>query len=345
MAKITRTHICQNPNCGKEFPHTQSANKYCSPKCSSVGCSILYLERGKIQRKNKEENYLNNPKLCLNCNTIISFHKKENKFCSQSCSASYTNKLWTLEMRQKQAETLIKTVGKSYDNIRFYEDYRRFCSFRIKKEDYYKIKNYDLYLKYGIYNTRKKDKIGCHLDHIYSVNDGFNNNINPKIISHIENCQFLLSNVNSSKGSRSDISLEKLLENISKSENLLIDVDIYIEIDKIKFYRRRKLKSNKIKPDGPYCKINWSPITGIAYNTKLKPALGWNNPHKVSAKILAKMFNFELGIPYKSEKNILSSIQVLKDLVYNQKLKPIEIQKLYNVKYSCFNMFLKNIGI
>ena len=46
------------------------------------------------QRKLKKiEEYNQNPKLCGECNSIISFDKKkDNKFCSQSCSAKFHNR-------------------------------------------------------------------------------------------------------------------------------------------------------------------------------------------------------------------------------------------------------------
>ena len=38
------------------------------------------------------EEYAKNPKICILCESPIDFDKKINKFCSQSCSASYNNK-------------------------------------------------------------------------------------------------------------------------------------------------------------------------------------------------------------------------------------------------------------
>ena len=54
-----------------------------------------------------------------------------------------------------------------------------------------------------------------HIDHIYSVADGFRNNIDPKIISSICNLRLIDSEYNLKKGSKSDISIEELLENYS----------------------------------------------------------------------------------------------------------------------------------
>jgi very-short-patch-repair endonuclease len=45
-------------------------------------------EQNKI---NRIQQYYENPKKCLNCNTIIDIDKKENNYCSRSCSAQLTN--------------------------------------------------------------------------------------------------------------------------------------------------------------------------------------------------------------------------------------------------------------
>ena len=52
------------------------------------------LGRIKIHCNNllKQDEYRENPRLCSNCSTELSYDKRKNKFCSRSCSASYHNK-------------------------------------------------------------------------------------------------------------------------------------------------------------------------------------------------------------------------------------------------------------
>lgn len=50
-----------------------------------------------------------------------------------------------------------------------------------------------------------------HVDHIYSVLDGFKNEISPNIISHPANLRILEAKKNSSKGCKSEITIEELL--------------------------------------------------------------------------------------------------------------------------------------
>lgn len=53
-----------------------------------------------------------------------------------------------------------------------------------------------------------------HLDHIYSIYDGFANNIPPYIISHKENLRIIDGSKNISKGKKSNILIEELCDKI-----------------------------------------------------------------------------------------------------------------------------------
>lgn len=56
-------------------------------KASIKGLDVL-----KEQKNKRICEYNLKPKLCLNCNNPINYEKKNNTFCCQSCSTSYTNK-------------------------------------------------------------------------------------------------------------------------------------------------------------------------------------------------------------------------------------------------------------
>lgn len=53
-----------------------------------------------------------------------------------------------------------------------------------------------------------------HVDHIVSVMDGFKNKISPLILSHPYNLRILEAKKNSSKGCKSEMTIEELLEKI-----------------------------------------------------------------------------------------------------------------------------------
>ena len=60
-------------------------------------------------------------------------------------------------------------------------------------------------------NNLKRGVTDYHLDHIYSIHDGFKNNIPTYIISDIKNLRMIKYDLNLKKGKRSDISIDDLL--------------------------------------------------------------------------------------------------------------------------------------
>lgn len=92
------------PDCGRFFSKKGLSNHHYRAHSEKIHPII------KI-RKNKEEEYLKNPKYCPECNIVISYskYKQNNKFCASSCSVSFNNKLKgsrSLETRVKIKETL-----------------------------------------------------------------------------------------------------------------------------------------------------------------------------------------------------------------------------------------------
>jgi len=115
---------------------------------------------------------------CPKCQSIISGRKR----------SGLNSALW-----KNYSEEDIKSQNNYRDNVT-----------QLTELNYKKYKNiinpYNLNRKRGQFN----------LDHIYSVMDGFKNNVLPEIISHPYNLQMLSENINISKSDRSDISLEEL---------------------------------------------------------------------------------------------------------------------------------------
>lgn len=66
--------------------------------------------------------------------------------------------------------------------------------------------------------TRKRNEY--HLDHMYSIYSGFNNNVPPKIISHPANLQMLLESINISKSNKNKITLQELYRRIKQYETI-----------------------------------------------------------------------------------------------------------------------------
>lgn len=106
-------------------------------------------------------------------------------------------------IHRKQVEGI---TGMDYD---YYYDtfldkllsYRKKVWAETKKQKLSTLENYD---------KRGKGKNDFHLDHIFSIKQGFIENVDPKIIGNISNLRMILSSENLSKNMKCDIDLEKL---------------------------------------------------------------------------------------------------------------------------------------
>ena len=209
-----------------------------------------------LQQKSKEERkkYLKNPKHCKECGTIIPFEKRlDNSFCNGSCSASYTNRGRVVTWGDKIGETLRNKIkhqkkntkqenkkiclncSKSFSKNKFFcslnckreyernnmnslRRYRMDCKFNFNLADYKNEFDFSLVEQYGWYSpSNKKNNLGgVSRDHMFSVKDGFEMKIDPKILSHPANCQLLIHSKNVSKHRNSSITLEELLTKIEE---------------------------------------------------------------------------------------------------------------------------------
>ncbi len=245
---------CKNIECQNE---TKGKNVYCSRSCRNYYVNKYMRDYGKCSntfKKNKEEKekkYLEDPKYCKECEEIIPFKKKENFFCSSSCSAKHTNKNRTVTWGNKISESLQKyfdSADKPKQNLKTclncsnefqknrlfcsieckrkyernnmdsFKRYRLDCNFNFSLAKYQEEFDFSLIEEYGWYSpSNKKNNLGgVSRDHMFSVKDGFELNIDPKIISHPANCQLLIHSKNISKHRKSSVTLEELMKRIEK---------------------------------------------------------------------------------------------------------------------------------
>jgi len=90
--------------------------------------------------------------------------------------------------------------------------YRCMCAFKLTANELQHVKGYDLLVKYGYYNSI--NTIGVVKDHRLSIKAGFISKINPELLSHPANCEFLLHKDNLNKSSNSSITLDDLQKEI-----------------------------------------------------------------------------------------------------------------------------------
>jgi len=240
---------CKNIECNKEIEKNRI---YCSFKCRN------YYVNKNLRDYTKNSNglsiktkkfYETNLKFCLNpkCNKILSYEKRRNSFCSQSCSTSFTNigrvvtnetkkrmsishknKLEIKTIKCKNCDILIeKRLRKKFcsDNCKKihnqkdmteFAKYKQETNFKFSLNDYPNEFDFSLIEIYGWYKPKNKgDNLGgVSRDHMLSVRDGFNRGINPKLLSHPANCQLMIHNENVSKNKKSILTYDELLERI-----------------------------------------------------------------------------------------------------------------------------------
>lgn len=225
---------------------------------------------------------------------------------------------------------LVYTNLKDSNDIKLYRKYYELCEFQIHENDYYKIPNFPLYEKYKSFE-RYKDKVV--LDHIFSRKDGFRNKLDPRIISHPANSQFLTIEDNSRKRDRSDISIDDLKRKIIQWEEIYNgDVDLYLKIFNSEIKTREEVITKISK------------ITGRKYDKGNKN--DWDDPRKhKSAMILAKAFGFELQ-KENTLANIMDAIEQIRKSYHDEKMSSTQVKEKYGIDYARFDTFMKeSLGI
>lgn len=97
------------------------------------------------QRLKNREKYYENPNKCSECNCELIFEKKNNKFCSSSCSAKYNNK-----KRGKRSEETKSKISKKLTGRKLSDSHKKKVVeilIKSKKKGNYFLKNIEEYKK------------------------------------------------------------------------------------------------------------------------------------------------------------------------------------------------------
>lgn len=172
---------------------------------------------------------------CLQCGLLIKGRKR--KFCSHDChtqsqmnrqfgdehkakiSLANAGRKLTLEHKQKISAALKKRDKKyNRDEISSIRSYRIACLFKFDFEKYQNEFDTELINQYGWYapkNSKNCNLSGVSKDHLISIKFGFDNQIDPKIMSHPANCQIMIHTNNVKKGKFCSLTIEELLSKIA----------------------------------------------------------------------------------------------------------------------------------
>lgn len=131
--------------CQKEFDREMALYGHKAWHVNRSGLDqLLSKERGKIEKSNNISKYLENPKKCCHCDSIIEYDKYRQKesdkryqfkrgksnykfFCSSSCAATFNNTHKTTGIRKSKLESYLETkLTELYPNLEI--DFNKKCA-------------------------------------------------------------------------------------------------------------------------------------------------------------------------------------------------------------------------
>lgn len=182
------------------------------------------------------------PKTCLCCRAPIPFSKRVSNYCSRSCAAQQTNRtrIRKKPLKVKRLRVLksclasCATCGSEFTKKRKKHVYCSFsCNktktgkvgyrihsrFQLNKKDHPTLFNGELISRFGWYSpSNKKNNLqGVCWDHLYRIEEGYANGIDPTVMSHPANAELVPWPVNLARKT-SMISYEELVNRILKWE-------------------------------------------------------------------------------------------------------------------------------
>ena len=206
--------ICKNCNNTFSLPRAgkkEQARLFCGPICSrrwtANNRSETWKQKASLAKQGEKNPMFgvsqNNPNSLANLTRSAWTGKHQSVESNEKRSNSMKGKSsWTEESKKKYIQTGI-------EQGRFWKpddpEYVEFKKYR-RKVYYWTSKNDLTQLGYH----EKRSRFGYHLDHKYSITEGFKNKVPPKIIGSIDNLEFLLYTDNIKKGTSCSITLEKL---------------------------------------------------------------------------------------------------------------------------------------
>lgn len=210
----------QFPKKERYFCSIYCAHKYigscADPKNISDGVKKHNLEHGiTVKTKNGIEHREYVPptqieKVCPCCTNSFITTNPNKECCSVPCARKLRD-IRSFNLKIQNATEYEK------EKLRL-KKYRQECQFRFGIKDYPNEFDFKLIEEHGWYQAKNRGNNmgGVSRDHMYSVKQGFLNNIDPKIISHPANCKLVLQSENASKKDGCSITLDELMIRIDE---------------------------------------------------------------------------------------------------------------------------------
>ena len=199
--------IC--PKCSIEFDNN-TKRTYCSRSCAN-GHIVTDKHRKKLLSTVAKKTTIKNQ---------FGEHKRHIRW---DYSGPYT-KIYLCTCKYSGKQWYSKTVKTVYPELtRTKSEYSYSCRFQFGISSYpnWFTNASELITKHGWYSTpgsRKgiKNTAGISRDHLFSVTDGWLNNIPPEVIRHPANCELVQHTENQSKHKKSKITIDELYQRIEQ---------------------------------------------------------------------------------------------------------------------------------
>lgn len=191
---------CQNPYIIKEREkrHPERDVYFCSRSCAN-------------SRGPRTEDFKKKVKGKLTGRSVSQRVDKTCEWCEKHFQVTIANEKVKCCSTDCSKKNRYKNVDKT--SLKYY---RELCNFRFNLADFPDEFDFSLVEKHGWYKAKNRGANlgGVSRDHIVSVKHGYDNGLDPKILSHPANCQLLVHNVNVSKGKQCHMTYEQLLQKI-----------------------------------------------------------------------------------------------------------------------------------
>lgn len=203
------------PKCGND--HDKNS-KFCSRSCAN---SRTWSEEDK---KKKSEIAKKSEKILLanrdenKKHRLSQVAKKQNEEGNTNWSKLHTKEIVNkiLITKKIKREIWLKSVDRT-NKI----EYRKACKFNFSLNAYPKEFNFQLIEEYGWYKAKNRgdNPNGVSRDHMYSISEGFKNNVDPYYISHPANCKLMIHSINNKKDRKSSVTLNELINRVKEWNN------------------------------------------------------------------------------------------------------------------------------
>ena len=220
--------------CGKELINGDPRKKFCNASCAAKYNNYGRKHSEETKKKirlavlkkyysNINEENIHNVciKSCKYCGKIFDAKLHQNQeCCSMKCARNYRRlkEIQNIEEQQiYRSQTKFKFALNSYPN--------EFDFWLIKESGWYKASNHGDNLK------------GISRDHMFSVDEGYKQCVDPYLISHPANCKLMKHEDNFKKLTKCSITLDELLDRVDKWNNKYGVYENKINYDRIERFK------------------------------------------------------------------------------------------------------------